>query len=402
MANGGSGTEQRALILVFDSLGIGASPDAEAFGDEGANTLGRILDTCASGNADVPGLRQGPLEIPFLERHGLLHALAASDNRYKPPAFGAGAAWGYAEEKGVGKDTPSGHWEIAGVPVMEEWGVFPEKVPCFPQHLVADLVSAAGLPGILGNCHASGTEIIRRLGAEHISSGQPICYTSVDSVFQIAAHEQHFGLERLYQVCEIAKQLTEPLNIARVIARPFTGEDSDNFVRTGNRRDFTTPPPADTLLDKVVAAGGEVVSVGKIADIFAHRGITRTVKGKDNMELFDQLLDQMAVSQSGSLLFVNFVDFDMLYGHRRDIPGYAAALETIDARMPEFMACLRPGDLALITSDHGCDPGWPGSDHTRENVPVVFLSKQDEPRAVGKLDGFARMGDILAEHLSIA
>ena len=401
MATGRSESEKRILILVFDSLGIGASSDAQKYGDQGANTLGRIMDACANGEADVDGLRQGPLHIPSLEQFGLLHALAASDDRYQCPAAKATATWGFAEEKSTGKDTPSGHWEIAGVPVMEEWGFFPQSSPCFPEDLITDLVAEARLPGILGNCHESGTEIIERLGAEHIRSGKPICYTSADSVFQIAAHEQHFGLERLYEVCDIAKRLTSSLNIARVIARPFTGDSPDNFKRTGNRRDITTAPPADTLLDRIIAAGGQVISIGKIADIFAHRGISYGVKGDGNMALFDQLLEQMALAASGSLLFVNFVDFDMLYGHRRDIPGYAAALEAIDKRMPEFMAALRPGDLALITADHGCDPGWPGTDHTREHVPAIFLSKTGEPRALGKLAGFDKMGSILEQHLAV-
>ncbi|MCZ6502684.1 MAG: phosphopentomutase [Gammaproteobacteria bacterium] len=401
METGHSEAERRILILVFDSLGIGASSDAQNYGDQGANTLGRIVDACANGEADVDGLRQGPLHIPFLKQFGLLHALAASDDRYPSPVENATATWGFAEEKSVGKDTPSGHWELAGVPVMEEWGIFPQSSPCFPEALISNLVAEAELPGILGNCHASGTEIIERLGVEHIRSGQPICYTSADSVFQIAAHEQHFGLERLYDVCDIAKQLTSGLNIARVIARPFTGDSPDNFKRTSNRRDITTPPPADTLLDKIIAAGGQVISIGKIADIFAHRGISYGVKGADNMALFDQLLEQMAVATSGTLLFVNFVDFDTLYGHRRDIPGYAAALEAIDKRMPEFMSDLRPGDLALITADHGCDPGWPGSDHTREHVPAIFLSKAGEPRTLGKLEGFDKMGSILEEHLAV-
>ncbi len=305
-------------------------------------------------------------------------------------------------EQSAGKDTPSGHWEIAGLPVPFAWGYFPRTQPSFPPDLVATLIARCGLPGILGDCHASGTEIIRALGEEHIRSGKPICYTSADSVFQIAAHETHFGLERLYAVCKVAKELTEPLNIGRVIARPFVGESADSFQRTANRKDLTTPPHADTLLDRVTAAGGTVVSVGKIADIFAQRGITRAVSAKDNMAVFDATLAEAESAPDGALVFANFVDFDTLYGHRRDVPGYAAALEAFDARLPEFRARLRPGDLALITADHGCDPTWTGTDHTREAVPMLWFGPGVAPRDLGRRESFADMGQTVARHLGIA
>ncbi|MGV6851541.1 MAG: phosphopentomutase [bacterium] len=392
---------KRAFILVFDSLGIGASADAEHYGDVGANTLGRIVQACARGEADVEGLRKGPLAIPNLTRMGLLHALADSDPRFDAPQTAAESSYGYAEELSAGKDTPSGHWEMAGVPVMEEWGVFPQTTPCFPEQLIKELIEKANLPGILGNCHASGTEIIQRLGDEHIKTAKPICYTSADSVFQIAAHEQHFGLERLYEICRIAKQLTEKLNIARVIARPFTGDNAENYTRTSNRKDLTTPPPTDTLLDKLIQHGREVISVGKIADIFAGRGISKAVKGKNNMALFDQMIEQIKSAPDGSLVFTNFVDFDMLYGHRRDIPGYAAALEAIDKRLPELLQLMKAGDLALITADHGCDPGWPGSDHTREHVPALFIQPEKPAQNLSKLHGFNQMGAKIEQHLGV-
>jgi phosphopentomutase len=282
-----------------------------------------------------------------------------------------------------------------------QWGLFPRTQPCFPPDLVAALVERCALPGILGDCHASGTEIIRSLGEEHIRTGKPICYTSADSVFQIAAHETHFGLERLYSVCKIAKELTEPLNIGRVIARPFVGETAETFARTTNRKDFTTPPHADTLLDRVTAAGGTVVSIGKIADIFAHRGITHAVVAKDNGAVFDATIAQAERAADGTLVFANFVDFDTLYGHRRDVPGYAAALEAFDARLPEFRAELRPGDLALITADHGCDPTWAGTDHTRELVPMLWFGPDIAPRDLGRRH-FADMGQTAARHLGLA
>jgi phosphopentomutase len=389
----------RAFILVMDSFGIGASADAPAFGDDGADTLGHIAAARATA-----GAMAATLQLPNLARLGLGHASGSSTGK-APLALGfdgpPAGAWGYAAEQSRGKDTPSGHWEMAGLPVLFDWGFLPDVEHCFPDALIERLEGRCDLPGILGNCHASGTEIIARLGEEHIRSGKPICYTSGDSVFQIAAHEEHFGLQRLYDLCAVAKEEVDALNIARVIARPFVGADAGSFQRTANRRDLTTPPPGETLLDRLKAAGGTVVSVGKIADIFAHRGITRTIKAPDNMALFDVLLDQADQAPDNSLIFTNFVDFDMLYGHRRDVPGYAGALEAFDMRLPEFERRMRPGDLALITADHGCDPTFPGSDHTREHVPVLFFGPGVAPRDLGLRDGFADMGQTIARHLGL-
>ncbi len=394
----------RAFILVMDSLGVGASEDAARYGDSGADTLGHIAATCAAGQADRAGVRAGPLRLPNLARLGLGLAASGSSGRVPAGLETSGpivGAYGHAAERSVGKDTPSGHWEMAGLPVPYDWGLFPRTVPCFPADLIAALVARCGLPGILGDCHASGTEIIKALGEEHVRTGKPICYTSADSVFQIAAHETHFGLQRLYDVCKVAKELLKPLNVARVIARPFIGESAATFVRTTNRKDLTTPPHAETLLDRLAAAGHEVVSVGKIADIFAHRGITRTIAAKDNMALFDVLLEQAGAAPDGSLVFVNFVDFDSAYGHRRDVAGYAAALEAFDARLPAFEARLGPGDLALITADHGCDPTWAGTDHTREHVPVLWFGPRVQPRDLGRRRSFADMGQTLAAHFAL-
>lgn len=394
----------RAIILVMDSFGIGAAPDATDFGDAGSNTLGHIATACAAGQADNTE-RSGPLSLPNLSRLGL--GLAAKGSSGAVPAgldlngTAVEGAYGYAAEVSKGKDTPSGHWEIAGLPVPFDWGFFPKSVPCFPDELVDALVSEAGLPGILGNKHASGTTIIEELGEEHIRTGKPICYTSADSVFQIAAHETHFGLERLYQLCEIAEHLTRKLNVGRVIARPFIGESPADFERTGNRRDYTVPPHADTLLDKLAAAGGDVISIGKIADIFAHKGITRKVKATGNMALFDATLEEMRTAGDNSLIFTNFVDFDSSYGHRRDVPGYAKALEDFDRRLPELEAVLKPGDLVLITADHGCDPTWQGSDHTREFVPVVFFGPAAKTGDLGQRATFADMGQTIAAHLGL-
>jgi phosphopentomutase len=391
----------RAIILVLDSLGIGASDDAYKYGDEGSDTLGHIAEYCAAGKADN-NIRDGALDIPNLQRLGLVAAANSSRGKEMPVLqnITPQSAYGFASEVSVGKDTPSGHWEMCGLPVPFQWGLFPDTDECFPSELMTELVSKGNLDGTLANKHASGTTVLQEFGEEHINSGMPICYTSGDSVFQIAAHEKHFGLERLYSLCEIAKKLVDPLNIARVIARPFIGENVQSFERTSNRRDLTTPPIGKTLLDHINSANGSVVSIGKISDIFAHQGITYKVKGDSNMLLVDQLLDQMAKVKDG-LLFVNLVDFDSKYGHRRDVPGYAHALEQLDARIPEIEAQLRSNDLALITADHGCDPTWPGSDHTRENVPVVFFGNNIKQHDLGKRSSFADMGQTIAEHLGV-
>jgi phosphopentomutase len=395
---------KRAFILVMDSFGIGAAPDAAHFGDVGADTLGHIAAYCAAGKADRVGLRQGPLKLPNLARLGLGRAaeLATGSIPIGLETDTVTAAFGAAAELSAGKDTPSGHWEMAGCPVPVDWGYFVKTEPCFPPDFLDELIATCKLPGILGNCHASGTEVLDRLGEEHIRTGKPICYTSADSVFQIAAHEEHFGLERLLEICAVAKRLLEPHRIARVIARPFLGEKTGQFKRTSHRRDLTTPPPEPTLLDCLTDAGREVISVGKIADIFAHRGISRKVKGEDNAALVDVTLDLMKEAPDGSLTFANFVDFDTLFGHRRDVAGYAAALEAFDRRIPEFLAAMREGDLALITADHGCDPTTGGTDHTREYVPVLFFGPAARQGSLGRRASFADMGQTIAGHLGIA
>lgn len=379
----------RAAIIVIDSLGLGGAPDAADFGDTGADTFGHIA-------------AQRRLAVPNLVRLGLARAARASSGATIHNDTVLAGAHGFARERSAGKDTPSGHWEIAGLPVFEDWGYFPPGEDCFPRGVLDGLITGAGLPGVLGCRHASGTVIIEELGAEHIATGRPICYTSADSVFQIAAHESHFGLDRLYDLCTLAKRILEPLNIGRVIARPFVGERPGDFKRTANRRDYTTPPPAPTLLDHVSEAGGSVVAVGKIADIFAGRGICRTVKAGDTESLIDLTIKELAGAPDGTLIFTNLVDFDTLFGHRRDVEGYAAALEALDRRLPEIEAVLRPGDLAVLTADHGCDPTWPGSDHTRENVPVLVFGPGVEPVDLGGRDTFADIGQTVAEHLDVA
>ncbi len=396
--------QKRAIVLVMDSFGLGCSRDAHAFGDHGANTLGHIAAACAAGDCD-DDQRSGPLALTNLLRLGLADAARAGSGHYPTgmtPDRPITGAWGYAVEQSKGKDTPSGHWEIAGICVDEDWGYFPDRSPCFPAELTDALISQAGLPGVLGNRHASGTVILEDLGKQHIAQGKPIVYTSADSVFQIAAHEETFGLKRLYEVCELARRLLDAYKIGRVIARPFLGRKRGEFRRTGNRRDYATPPPRPTLLDKLKQAGHEVIAIGKVADIYAHRGLTQTIKANGNMNLFDATLAATRTAPAGALVFTNFVDFDMLYGHRRDTAGYAAALEDFDRRLPELEAMLSPGDLLVITADHGCDPTWPGTEHTREHVPALFSGPDIHPGEIGRRETFADIGQTIAAHLGIA
>ncbi|MEM6323000.1 MAG: phosphopentomutase [Pseudomonadota bacterium] len=388
----------RAFLIVMDSVGCGGAPDAATFGDEGANTLAHIAQACADGRAEEG--RSGPLNMPNLAALGLGDAIAQASGAKAPglPMGQAQGLWGCATEVSRGKDTPSGHWELAGVPVPWEWHTFPVDTPApFDTDLVAEAARCAGTDGILGNCHASGTEIIDRLGEEHLRTGWPICYTSVDSVFQIAAHEQHFGLERLYRMCtELAKTL-HAMKVGRVIARPFVGESVADFARTANRRDVAIAPPAPTLCDWVHEAGQPVHAVGKIGDIFSMQGIDDVRKGPD-LQLFEHLTDVAVDAVDGALVFANFVEFDSLYGHRRDVSGYARALEWFDARLPDFFNKMRPGDLALFTADHGNDPTWRGTDHTRERVPVLGYGLGE--RAIGEV-AFVDVAASVAAHLQV-
>jgi phosphopentomutase len=359
----------RAFLIVMDSVGCGGAPDAGAFGDAGANTLAHIAQACAAGRAE--DRRSGPLQMPVLDGLGLGAAvrLASGDPVPGLDAVPSGR-WGAASEVSRGKDTPSGHWELAGVPVPWEWACFPDTLPAFPPDLLAEVCRLAGTGGTLGNCHASGTEIIDRLGAEHLQTGWPICYTSADSVFQIAAHEESFGLARLIALCQALAPVLHARKVGRVIARPFTGTPG-RFQRTANRRDFAIAPPAPTLLDWVQNAGRPTHAVGKIGDIFSMQGIGTLHKGASDLALFEHLLTLLDTAEDSSLTFANFVEFDSLYGHRRDVAGYARALETFDRWAGIFLGRMRPSDIAVFTADHGNDPTWHGSDHTRERVPVL-------------------------------
>ncbi|MFN3844869.1 MAG: phosphopentomutase [Paracoccaceae bacterium] len=386
----------RAFLIVMDSVGCGGAPDAAEFGDAGANTLAHIAQACASGHADEG--RSGPLRMPNLDALGLGAAIRLASDVDAP---GLGAApqglWGAATEISSGKDTPSGHWELAGVPVPWDWTYFPTTIPAFPSELVAEVCRLAGTDGILGNCHASGVPIIAEHCAEHLRSGWPICYTSADSVFQIAAHEESFGLNRLIKLCSDLAPTLHAMKVGRVIARPFTGACGD-FRRTPNRRDFAIAPPSPTLLEWVAGQGRVTHAIGKIGDIFSMRGIGHLHKGKSDADLFEHLVRLGANAEPGSLTFANFVEFDSLYGHPRDVAGYARALEWFDAGVPRFLAQLEPDDLAIFTADHGNDPTFRGTEHTRERVPVIGFGVGQ--KAIG-LRSFADVGASLAAHLGI-
>ena len=395
----------RALLLVLDSFGCGGAADADAFGDAGADTLGHIAQACADGRGDRTGLREGPLRLPFLDKLGLGLAAEASTGKLHPglsrkPA--STATWGYGVEISKGKDTPSGHWEIAGSPADFCWGYFPDTQPTFPAALTRAIIDAGKLPGILGDKHASGIEILEEYGVAHMATGKPIFYTSVDSVVQIAAHEETFGLDRLYDLCRLVRGLVDPLNIGRVIARPFVGPGPGAFRRTANRKDFSMPPPDGNLLDRAAEAGRAIVAIGKIGDIFAHRNTGVEIKGAGHADLVEKTLRAMQGLPDGGLLFANYLDLDTDYAHRRDVPGAAACVEDFDNRLAAISRSLRMGDVAVFTADHGNDPTWRGTDHTREHVPILAFGPDVSPQALGRRETFADIGASLARRLGLA
>lgn len=387
----------RAFLIVLDSVGIGGAPDAAVFGDAGANTIGHIAEECAAGRAEEG--RSGPLRLPNLDQLGLGRAVKLACGEAAPglDTQSPTGRWGAATEVSQGKDTPSGHWELAGVPVPFDWHYFPDTHPSFPTDLSQAAAEAAETEGILGDRHASGTQIIAELGARHIETGWPICYTSADSVFQIAAHEEHFGLDHLLEMCRALAPRLHSMNVGRVIARPFVGTPEAGFIRTTNRRDFAVAPPSPTLCDWVSDAGQPVLGVGKIGDIFSGRGVETVAKGSD-ADLAEALVDLTQTAPTGALVFANLVEFDSLYGHRRDVAGYARALEWFDALLPRIQAGLSEGDLLVITADHGNDPTWGGTEHTRERVPVLVQGAGSGP--IGHC-AFADVAASVAAHLGV-
>jgi len=382
----------RAIVLVIDGFGIGHAPDAADFGDVTANTFANLSKAFHQ-------QEKRAINLPNLAKMGLVQAAFEAGKGNFPvvdqkPEQGA---YGYAAEISTGKDTPSGHWEMMGVPVLFDWGYFPKGGKAFPVELIEKINKKTGFDGILGDCHASGTDIINSLGQEHIKIGLPICYTSADSVFQIAAHEEHFGLDNLYKYCETVRELLSDMNIGRVIARPFVGESPEDFERTGNRRDYSILPPAPTLLDVLTQAGGHVISIGKIADIYAHQGISEKTKATGIDALLDATISHIKTAQDNSLIFTNLVNFDQDFGHRRDPVGFALALENFDKRLIEVTAAMNDDDVLFLTADHGCDPTWHGNDHTREYVPVVAFHKQVRSVNIGERNTFADIGQTIAD-----
>lgn len=369
---------RRAVILVADGVGCGGAPDAAAYGDAGADTLGNIARAT------------GGLRLPHLEALGLGHLTAIPG---VAPAAAPRAAWGAMQEASAGKDTITGHWEMAGLVTETAMATFPNG---FPAAITTALSAAAGR-GLLGNKAASGTAIIDELGAQHMKTGELILYTSADSVLQIAAHEEVVPLAEQYRICEAARLIADRHQIGRVIARPFVGQPGA-FKRTYNRRDFALIPPGPTLLDDLRGAGLGVVGVGKISDIFAGRGLSSSLHSEGNTDGLRLTLEALSTLDRG-LLFVNLVDFDMLYGHRNDVPGFARALAELDAWLPAFQAALKSDDIAFITADHGNDPTTPGTDHTRERVPLLAFGPAVRPASLGTRASFCDLGQTIAQAL---
>ncbi len=374
---------ERICLVVLDSAGIGEMPDAAEWGDAGADTLGNIF-------------KQRQVNVPNLQSLGLGNIRPLEG---MPPVEKPNGSFGKCTLASNGKDTTTGHWEMAGIILEKAFPTFPEG---FPPRVIERFVAETGVPGVLGNVPASGTEIIKELGEEHVRTGKPIVYTSADSVFQIAAHEEVVPIDRLYEMCETARRILDGEDkVGRVIARPFIGETADTFKRTENRHDYAVPPPERNLLLLLKNAGLDVVCIGKIASIYDSMGVTEDLTAKNNDQTIDQTINALNADTKG-LIFSNLVDFDMLFGHRRDPEGYAAALEHFDARLPEIMAAMGEGDLLIITADHGNDPTFRGSDHTREYAPLLVYGKKATPGVnLGTRNSLADIGQTIAANFGL-
>ncbi|MCU1290211.1 MAG: phosphopentomutase [Acidobacteria bacterium] len=373
----------RIVLMILDSAGIGEMPDAASWGDSGADTIGNIMKT-------------RPVKLPNMQKLGLGNIKPLE---HLSPVENPAGNFGKCALKSNGKDTTTGHWEIAGIVLEKAFPTFPDG---FPDRIIKDFVSEAKVPGVLANVPASGTEIIRQFGEEHIKTGKPIVYTSADSVFQIAAHEEVIPVERLYEICEIARKILDGEDkVGRVIARPFLGTSADDFKRTENRHDYAVPPPRENLLPFLQEKGLDVVCIGKIASIYDSLGVTEDLTAKNNDQSIDQTIKAIKAESKG-LIFSNLVDFDMLYGHRRDAEGYARALEHFDARLPEILAALKENDLFIITADHGNDPTAKGSDHTREYAPLLVYGKTAKSGVnLGTRGSLADIGQTVAENFGV-
>ena len=386
----------RVFLVVMDSVGIGGAPDADKYfngdvSDFGSNTVLHI--------AEYMQEKGSPLKLPQLNALGLGSALYHSVGIEHPNLpIDKAANWAVGKESSLGKDTPSGHWELAGLPVTWDWHYFTSKTNSFPEEIVSAICQIAQVDGILGNKHASGLKIIEEFGQSHVETSMPICYTSADSVFQIAAHETAFGLDRLYSLCDTLAPIIHNLNVGRVIARPFIGSKGEGWKRTKNRRDYAMSPPGSVLIDWVKASGGKIYAIGKIGDIFSMRNIDYNFTGTDR-DLMDYLRKQIDSAEDGSLIFANFVEFDSLFGHRRDPTGYAKALEWFDNEIDSVIRNLLEDDLLIITADHGNDPTWSGTDHTREQVPILIKGKAD---LIQSGIEFGDVAKLASKHLGLA
>lgn len=380
---------------MMDSFGIGGAPDASAFANDGANTFAHIAQNYPS--LKIPNLLSLGLAEACFEASGHMVNLEEKIT----PFTGIPHTYGHMKEISKDKDTVSGHWEMAGLPNLKGWGHFKPDYPSFPSELIEKICKEANLTDILGNKAASGTVIIQELGEEHITTGKPIFYTSADSNLQIAAHEKYFGLDKLYNLCQIAYKYVQPYNIGRIIARPFIGEKNGEFTRTTNRKDYTAQPFGNTLLDEIKAQGGNVWAIGAINDIYAHRGITKEIHTAELPHLWDETLKAVKEAPDFSLIFTNFEDFDMLYGHRRNVVGYAQALEYFDSRLSELIPLLKNDDVVFITADHGNDPTYVGTDHTREQVPVLVFGYNAPILPLGARETYADLGQSVATYLKI-
>ena len=386
----------KAVILMLDSFGVGGAKDAKLFDDEGSNTFLHIAE-------NYKGFSVSNMEALGLKEAGKIASGIEAPLDKGKATITLSSKYGAMEEMSAGKDTISGHWEMAGVPVKKDFGHFDVNYPSFPKELIEKICQEAKISGILGNKGASGTVIIQELGEEHIKTGKPIVYTSADSNIQIAAHEKYFGLERLYKLCEIAFEEVKPYNIGRVIARPFEGEKAGEFKRTKNRHDYALKPFAPTILDKAKEAGLSVTAVGKINDIYAASGITRAVKASGLKELFDVTLEEIKeMGDKDGIVFTNFVDFDMEWGHRRNVKGYAEGLMYFDTRLPEIEKVLKDDDIVFITADHGCDPTYKGTDHTRECVPVLMFGKNVKAENIGRRKTYADIAATIAKKFNLS
>lgn len=373
----------RIVLMVLDSAGIGEMPDAESWGDKGADTLGHILES-------------RKVNLPNLQRLGLANIRPLQD---LPALENPIGNYGKCTLKSNGKDTTTGHWEMAGIVLKKAFPTFPQG---FPQRIISEFTEKAQVPGVLANVPASGTEIIKQFGEEHIKTGKPIVYTSADSVFQIAAHEEIIPIERLYEICEIARKILDGEDkVGRVIARPFLGSNADDFKRTENRHDYAVPPPTDNLLPLLKDNGLDVVCIGKIASIYDSIGVTQDLTAKNNEQTVNQTINALRAESRG-LIFSNLVDFDMLYGHRRDVEGYAKALEVFDAQLPEIFDAMRDDDLLILTADHGNDPTKEGSDHTREYAPLLVFGKSARQGVnLGTRQSLSDIGQTIAENFGL-